>query len=468
MEQRIFFALLSIVLFSSTALNAQQWKIDGNKLTKNSTLGSTNNFDLIFETNNKERGRITRKGLWGIGTKEPAAKLDVNGASGQTGFVVRFDETPKFAVTNRGVAAGRLFTDSLNIGGSLDTDPGFPAAKLHVLSGPDVSPDGGGFIVSGLIDFLNIAIDNNEIMARNNGAASGLTLNNNGGNVVINGTNAPASNVGISTSNPTADLHIVHSINNGFFVNGLRLENEGSNQRDWLLYTQNSDGFLQLFSNAFLKGQFSSVTGRYSALSDIRRKKDIEKAPDLLDKVLKLDVKKYRMLKSAASEKKYYGLIAQEVEKIFPEVVSHNIQDDGSDIYMLDYSAFGVLAIKALQEQQQKITALEKDVAALKTALFSISSDKEIQGNSDIINASLEQNQPNPFDQTSIIHYKIPEKADAQIMISDASGKLVKTMQVTQSGQTQIDAFNLEAGTYIYSLMINGKVAASKKMVVMK
>src|SRR5690606_36055631 len=202
--------------------------------------------------------------------------------------------------------------------------------------------------------------------------------------------------------------------------------------------------------------------------SDSRRKKDIEKAPDLLDKVLKLDVKKYRMLKSASSDKKYYGLIAQEVEKIFPEVVSHNIQDDGSDIYTLDYSAFGVLAIKALQEQQQKITALEKEVAALKTALFSISNDKEIQGNNDIMNASLEQNQPNPFDQTTIIHYKIPEKADAQIMIFDASGKLVKTMQVTQSGQAQIDAFNLEAGTYIYSLMFNGKVAASKKMVVAK
>ena len=56
----------------------------------------------------------------------------------------------------------------------------------------------------------NIAIDDNEIMARDNGAASALFLNHNGGNLIFNGTTAGGSNVGIGTTSPVSDLHVVH------------------------------------------------------------------------------------------------------------------------------------------------------------------------------------------------------------------------------------------------------------------
>ncbi|HUM45763.1 MAG TPA: hypothetical protein PLD84_02470, partial [Chitinophagales bacterium] len=58
-----------------------------------------------------------------------------------------------------------------------------PAAQLHVDLGEDAEPTGGGFIISGSMSSSNIAIDNNEIMARNNGAVSKLYLNNDGGDV---------------------------------------------------------------------------------------------------------------------------------------------------------------------------------------------------------------------------------------------------------------------------------------------
>lgn len=58
-----------------------------------------------------------------------------------------------------------------------------PAAQLHIDFGEDAEPTGGGFIISGNMTSTNIAIDNNEIMARNNGAVSKLYLNNDGGDV---------------------------------------------------------------------------------------------------------------------------------------------------------------------------------------------------------------------------------------------------------------------------------------------
>lgn len=60
-----------------------------------------------------------------------------------------------------------------------------PAANLHVIGSSDVNPRDGGFAIFGGLDGANIGVDNNEIMARDNGVASTLFLNNEGGDVRI-------------------------------------------------------------------------------------------------------------------------------------------------------------------------------------------------------------------------------------------------------------------------------------------
>ena len=62
------------------------------------------------------------------------------------------------------------------------TNPEFP---LQITGGLDVTPSSGGFIVLGEQSGLNLAIDDNEIMARNNGSYSTLFLNREGGEVRI-------------------------------------------------------------------------------------------------------------------------------------------------------------------------------------------------------------------------------------------------------------------------------------------
>jgi hypothetical protein len=70
-------------------------------------------------------------------------------------------------------------------GGNVGIDSAAPAARLHIEGGTDSEPTGGGFVVIGSVGSTNISIDNNEIMARNNGAPSTLFLNNDGGDVTI-------------------------------------------------------------------------------------------------------------------------------------------------------------------------------------------------------------------------------------------------------------------------------------------
>jgi hypothetical protein len=60
-----------------------------------------------------------------------------------------------------------------------------PEVQLHVEGGSDTALGGGGYLVLGPTTGANISIDDNEIMARNNGQTSTLYLNNNGGTVRV-------------------------------------------------------------------------------------------------------------------------------------------------------------------------------------------------------------------------------------------------------------------------------------------
>jgi len=68
-----------------------------------------------------------------------------------------------------------------------------------------------------------------------------------------------------------------------------------------------------------------------------------------------------------ASKTKTIGFIAQEVMSIFPEVVHYSEEDA---LYGVDYSAFGVVAIKAIQEQQATIENQQKQIDELKALVM--------------------------------------------------------------------------------------------------
>ncbi|MES2797335.1 MAG: hypothetical protein V4683_15285 [Bacteroidota bacterium] len=63
-----------------------------------------------------------------------------------------------------------------------------PVSKFQIGTGSDVSLISNGFMMLGTESNLNVAFDNNEIQARNNGAASRLFMQNTGGDTQIGAT----------------------------------------------------------------------------------------------------------------------------------------------------------------------------------------------------------------------------------------------------------------------------------------
>jgi hypothetical protein len=103
--------------------------------------------------------------------------------------------------------------------------------------------------------------------------------------------------------------------------------------------------------------------------SDERRKKNIEPTRDgYLEDLAQLRVVKYNWNVQSDDEPKELGLIAQEVEQVFPGLVVEADEPQEGDDYRLKSVKFSVLPfmlLKALQEAAAKIEALEAKVAAL-------------------------------------------------------------------------------------------------------
>ena len=82
--------------------------------------------------------------------------------------------------------------------------------------------------------------------------------------------------------------------------------------------------------------------------------------------------------------------------------------------------------------------------------------------------ASLPQNRPNPFDHNTVIDYFIPgDVQDARIRVTSSDGKELGMVNILESGQGQVTirTKSYPAGTYYYSLVLDGQVFETKRMV---
>jgi hypothetical protein len=82
--------------------------------------------------------------------------------------------------------------------------------------------------------------------------------------------------------------------------------------------------------------------------------------------------------------------------------------------------------------------------------------------------ARLEQNIPNPFNNTTSIAYYLPtNKGKAYINFYSSNGSLLKSVKLTGggSGTINLKAYELPSGVYQYSSVIDDKIMDSKQMV---
>lgn len=130
-------------------------------------------------------------------------------------------------------------------------------------------------------------------------------------------------------------------------------------------YDGTDNGIFTLNSNGD-----ATLAGNLTQSSDIRYKTNIKTIPNALERTLKLSGVNYiwkreKFPNKAFSKDKQIGVIAQMVEKVFPELV-HTDEDGYKSVA---YSKFTPILIEAIKEQQVQIEDLKTQVNDLQTLL---------------------------------------------------------------------------------------------------
>ncbi len=190
----------------------------------------------------------------------------------------------------------------------------------------------------------------------------------------------------------------------------------------------------------------------------------------------------------------YNGFIAQDVEKAASKInyifsgVDKPATKDG--LYGLRYSDFVVPLVKAVQELSaqndslkennatlnEKINQLQNELTNIEAALSknNINVSQSSNNSNAVINSNtayIEQNAPNPSNGNTVINYYLPSTVkNAQLVINDVNGKVLKMVSLNTkgNGQVNISANDFSNGDYFYSLIADGKKIDTKKMQLIK
>jgi len=245
-----------------------------------------------------------------------------------------------------------------NVGGSVFIASGYGLNGGNIDIGANGGTENGGNIniYSGSANFD--AGDINISTGISNNAGGSITLStggaNGGGNDIILKTGGTHSNEGgnsIKIKELGIELNVVAE---SYTSQGIRLSPAG--------------GLVQVIGSG-------TYTGTWTQASDERYKTNIIPLSDLLKKVNLLQPVGYEWNKEEFPENNFpdgnqIGLIAQEVEKLFPEIVATN-QDGYKSI---DYSKISVLLIQAMKEQQSEIEQQSDEISEMKSELEELKS----------------------------------------------------------------------------------------------
>ena len=156
----------------------------------------------------------------------------------------------------------------------------------------------------------------------------------------------------------------------------------------------------------------------------------------------------------------HYGLIAQEVQKVYPELVYER-----GDKLSINYIELIPLLIMKIQELYEEVDDLRTNSKG-STLSYKKNSADEVT-----IEAVLYQNNPNPFSIDTEIGYLLPTSTQSAILyVYNMNGTQVAEYPLTSFGEGSviIPAGNLDAGMYLYSLIANGQIIDTKRMILTK
>ena len=223
--------------------------------------------------------------------------------------------------------------------------------------------------------------------------------------------------------------------------------------------------------------------------SDMRLKENVTSLRDAnssegstLDNLLSLDIIKYDLKRPGrqvvletkqeksskdqeadkyGTERKHYGVSAQELQTIYPDLVT-----EGQDGYLsVNYTELVPILIRSIQELKQELDEVRgAEAAPARSVAAAIRTATAANGN------VLYQNTPNPFKEKTTIRFSLaPDAQNVSICIFDMTGKMLKRLPVSQGeNSVSVNGYELGEGMFLYSLLVNGQEVDTKRMVITK
>ena len=202
------------------------------------------------------------------------------------------------------------------------------------------------------------------------GTTSSPLVNDNSSSLMVGFGSDPTfyvqnGRVGINTDSPIRDLHIHQtSASRGLAIT----HSDYPDSKDFVINNtaSGSSSYLDFRYEGSLLSYINEDDGEYYVASDRRLKENIEPVKSVLQRVMDLEPVNYRY--KGRNGNSTTGLIAQDVLELFPQLVNKR-ENDKDDSYAISYSGFSIIAIRAIQEQQQIIHDKKQDLENQKNTI---------------------------------------------------------------------------------------------------
>jgi hypothetical protein len=276
-------------------------------------------------------------------------------------------------------------------------------------------------------------------------------------------------NIGTGTGGIDATLNLYSNATSTVFSRAINLPSSGDAVKS-TVYSSSANTFAGWNDNTktfSVKGD-GTVWSRLNAYtSDSTQKENFEDIDKPKENLLKLKGLTYNFKNSEDKSRKNIGFIAQDVEKIFPDIVYTN--DQG--IKGIALAELIPVIVEALKEHDEQIIALKKEIEKISSKSNTKSASINQNSTNVFETANLSQNIPNPFSESTKINMFLPsEIVSAIIYLYNMQGVQINKFTIHERGATSvtIEGFTLDAGMYLYTLIADGKEVDTKKMILTK